>query len=168
MASERPDRGHPRHGLFEVRPGPHRLRLSNASLNRNVNGATAAFPLFAGRVDAQIMDVHVLPTGQVDYMKINNVDIKHIEEKSVTTTKTHQIGLTLKHDFTDRLSADFKLGHSGSDFKQPWDVLMSYDGFNKAGLCLGCPPTACAARSSTTATTSPTRPTSPSPTPARA
>jgi iron complex outermembrane receptor protein len=107
--------------------------LSNASLNRNVNGATAAFPLFAGRVDAQIMDVHVLPTGQVDYMKINNVDIKHIEEKSVTTTKTHQIGLTLKHDFTDRLSADFKLGHSGSDFKQPWDVLMSYDGFNKPG-----------------------------------
>jgi iron complex outermembrane receptor protein len=26
-----------------------------------------------------------------------------------------------------------KIGHSGSDFKQPWDVLMSYDGFNKAG-----------------------------------
>jgi TonB-dependent receptor len=107
--------------------------LSNASLNRNVNGASAAFPLFAGRVDAQIMDVHVLPTGQVDYMKINNVDIKHIEEKSQTTTKTHQIGLNLEHRFNDRLSGNVKLGHSGSDFKQPWDVLMSYDGFNKPG-----------------------------------
>ena len=107
--------------------------LSNASLNRNVNGASAAFPLFAGRVDAQIMDVHVQPSGQVDYMKINNVDIKHIAEKSQTTTKTHQIGLTLRHDFNDRLSGDVKIGHSGSDFQQPWDVLMSYDGFNKAG-----------------------------------
>lgn len=107
--------------------------LSNASLNRNVNGASAAFPLFAGRVDAQIMDAHVQPSGQVDYMKINNVDIKHIAEKSQTTTKTHQIGLTLRHDFSDRLSGDVKIGHSGSDFQQPWDVLMSYDGFNKAG-----------------------------------
>ncbi len=107
--------------------------LSNASLNRNVNGATAAFPLFAGRVDSQIMDVHVQDTGQVDYMKINNVDIKHIEEKSQTTTKTHQIGLTLDHRFNDRFSVNAKVGHSGSDFKQPWDVLMSYDGFNKAG-----------------------------------
>jgi len=107
--------------------------LSNASLNRNVNGATAAFPLFAGRVDSQIMDVHVQDTGQVDYMKINNVDIKHIEEKSQTTTKTHQIGLTFDHRFNDRLSVNAKVGHSGSDFKQPWDVLMSYDGFNKPG-----------------------------------
>lgn len=107
--------------------------LSNASLNRNVNGASAAFPLFAGRVDAQIMDAHVLPSGQVDYMKINNVDIKHIEEKSETTTETHQIGLNIEHTFNDRLSGNVKIGHSGSDFKQPWDVLMSYDGFNKAG-----------------------------------
>jgi iron complex outermembrane receptor protein len=107
--------------------------LSNASLNRNVNGASAAFPLFAGRVDAQIMDAHVLPSGQVDYMKINNVDIKHIEEKSETTTETHQIGLNIEHTFNDRLSGNVKIGHSGSDFQQPWDVLMSYDGFNKAG-----------------------------------
>jgi iron complex outermembrane receptor protein len=107
--------------------------LSNASLNRNVNGASAAFPLFAGRVDAQIMDAHVQPSGQVDYMNINNVDIKHIAERSQTTTKTHQIGLTLRHDFSDRFSGDVKIGHSGSDFQQPWDVLMSYDGFNKAG-----------------------------------
>jgi TonB-dependent receptor len=107
--------------------------LSNASLNRNVNGASAAFPLFAGRVDAQIMDAHVLPSGQVDYMKINNVDIKHIQEKSQTTTETHQIGLNLEHTFNDRLSGNVKIGHSGSDFQQPWDVLMSYDGFNKAG-----------------------------------
>jgi iron complex outermembrane receptor protein len=107
--------------------------LSNASLNRNVNGASAAFPLFAGRVDAQIMDAHVLPSGQVDYMKINNVDIKHIQEKSQTTTETHQIGLNIEHTFNDRLSGNVKIGHSGSDFQQPWDVLMSYDGFNKAG-----------------------------------
>ena len=33
--------------------------LSLASNNRNVNGASAAFPLFAGRVDTQIMDVNV-------------------------------------------------------------------------------------------------------------
>ncbi len=107
--------------------------LSNASLNRNVNGASAAFPLFAGRVDAQIMDVHVLPTGQVDYMKINNVDIKHIEEKSQTTTETHQIGLNVEHTFNDKLSGNVKVGHSGSDFTQPWDVFISYDGFNKPG-----------------------------------
>ncbi|WP_443749622.1 TonB-dependent receptor [Asticcacaulis solisilvae] len=107
--------------------------LSNASLNRNVNGASAAFPLFAGRVDSQIMDVNVDANGQVNYMKLNNVDIKHIEEKSHTTTKTHSIALTLDQTINDRWSYNIKLGHAGSDFNQPWDVLMSYDAFNKDG-----------------------------------
>lgn len=107
--------------------------LSNASLNRNVNGASAAFPLFAGRVDAQIMDVNVDANGQVDYMKLNHVDIKHIEEKSVTTTKTHSIGLVWEHNFSDTLSGNLKFGQAGSEFDQPWDVLMSFDGFNKDG-----------------------------------
>ena len=107
--------------------------LSNASLNRNVNGASAAFPLFAGRVDSQIMDVNVDGNGQVNYMKLNTVDIKHIEEKSHTSTRTHSIALTLDQTVNDRLSYTIKLGHSGSDFNQPWDVLMSYDAFNKDG-----------------------------------
>ncbi len=107
--------------------------LSLASNNRNVNGASAAFPLFAGRVDSQIMDADVDPTGQVDYMKINNVDIKHIEEKSVTSTKTYQMGLTLDENVNDKFGYNFKAGYSGSDFQQPWDILMSYDGFNKDG-----------------------------------
>ncbi len=107
--------------------------LSNASNNRNVNGASAAFPLFAGRVDSQIMDVNVDANGQVNYMKINHVDVKHIEEKSQTSTKTHSIGLNWEHTFNDRLSGNVKFGHAGSDFDQPWDVLMSYDGFNKDG-----------------------------------
>ncbi len=107
--------------------------LSLASNNRNVNGATAQFPLFAGRVDSQIMDADVDSTGQVDYMKINNVDIKHIEEVSTTTTKTYQFGFTVDQVLNDRFSYNIKAGYSGSDFQQPWDVLMSYDGFNKDG-----------------------------------
>lgn len=107
--------------------------LSLASNNRNVNGASSTFPLFAGRVDTQIMDVHVQPSGQVDYMKLNNVDIKHIQEKSQTTTQTYELALHLEQKLSDRLSFDGKVGIAGSDFDQPWDVLMSYDGFNKDG-----------------------------------
>ncbi len=107
--------------------------LSNASNNRNVNGASAAFPLFAGRVDSQIMDVNVDANGQVNYMKLNHVDVKHIEETSKTTTKTHSINLLWEHKFNDALSGNLKYGHAGSDFDQPWDVLMSYDAFNKDG-----------------------------------
>ena len=107
--------------------------LSLASNNRNVNGASAAFPLFAGRVDSQIMDADVDPNGQVDYMKINHVDMKHIEEKSKTRTKTHEISLNWDQKITDRLSFNAKVGHAGSDFNQPWDVFASYDAFNKDG-----------------------------------
>ncbi|MGH1557061.1 hypothetical protein ACRAWD_03160 [Caulobacter segnis] len=95
-----------------VRPGPHRLRpverLAEPQRQRRQRRLSAVRR--PGR--PQIMDVHVLPTGQVDYMKINNVDIKHIEERSQTTTKTHQIGLTLDHRFNDRLSAEVKVGHT--------------------------------------------------------
>ena len=104
--------------------------LSLASNNRNVNGASAQFPLFAGRVDTQIMDVHVDPNGQVDYMKLNNVDIKHIQEKAHTTTDTHEIDLVWDQKITDRIGFTGRLGHAGSKFNQPWDVLMSYDAFN--------------------------------------
>lgn len=107
--------------------------LSLASNNRNVNGASTAFPLFAGRVDTQIMDVNVDENGQVDYMRLNNVDIKHIAEKSKTRTKTYQLGLTLNQQITDRLGLDVRLGRSGSNFNQPWDVFISYDAFNKQG-----------------------------------
>ncbi|MBC2667630.1 TonB-dependent receptor [Novosphingobium piscinae] len=107
--------------------------LSLASNNRNVNGASAAFPLFAGRVDSQIMEVNVLPTGQVDYMKLNNVDIKHIQERTKSTTRTYELALHLEQTLTDRLSFDGKVGFAGSDYNQPYTVLMSYDGFNKDG-----------------------------------
>lgn len=107
--------------------------LSLASNNRNVNGASAAFPLFAGRVDSQIMDADVDPNGQVDYMKINHVDMKHIEEKSKTRTKTHEFSLNWDQKITDRLSFNAKIGHAGSNFNQPWDVFVSYDAFNKDG-----------------------------------
>lgn len=107
--------------------------LSLASNNRNVNGASAAYPLFAGRVDSQIMDVNVLPTGQVDYMRLNHVDIKHVEEKAETTTKNYVVGLNLEHEFNDQLSGNFKTGVSNSTFDQPWDVFISYDAFNKDG-----------------------------------
>ena len=105
--------------------------LSLASNNRNVNGASAAFPLFAGRVDTQIMDVHVDPNGQVDYMKLNNVDIKHIQEKAKTRTDTHEIDFVWDQKLTDRIGFTARLAHAGSKFNQPWDVLMSYDAFNK-------------------------------------
>ena len=107
--------------------------LSLASNNRNVNGATAAFPLFAGRVDSQLIDVNVTPSGQVDYMAINNVDIKQIQEVSKTRTKTYEVGLTFKHQLSDSLTLDWKVGAAGSDFNQPYDVFISYDGFNKDG-----------------------------------
>lgn len=105
--------------------------LSNASNNRNVNGASTAFPLFAGRVDTQIMDVNVDENGQVDYMRLNNVDIKHIQEISKTTTDTHQLGLVWEQKLTDRLGFIGRVAQSGSNFKQPWDVFVSYDAFNR-------------------------------------
>jgi TonB-dependent receptor len=107
--------------------------LSLASNNRNVNGASAAFPLFAGRVDSQILDVDVDPNGQVDYMKLNHVDIKHIEEGSQTRTKTYEVSANWEQQLTDRLSFNVKGGLAGSDFNQPWDVFVSYDAFNKDG-----------------------------------
>jgi len=107
--------------------------LSLASNNRNVNGASAAFPLFAGRVDSQILDANVDENGQVNYMKLNHVDMKHIEEKSKTRTKTHEVSLNWDQKITDRLSFNAKIGHAGSDFNQPWDVFVSYDAFNKDG-----------------------------------
>ena len=96
-----------------------------------MNGATAARPLFAGRVDSQIMDVNVDENGQVDYMRLNTVDIKHIQEKTRTRTKTHQIGLNIDHEFSDTFRANVLLGHAGSNYDQPWTVFVSYDGFNK-------------------------------------
>lgn len=105
--------------------------LSLASNNRNVNGASAAFPLFAGRVDSQIMDVHVLPTGQVDYMKLNNVDIKHIAQQTHTTTKTYSLSAHLEQKLSDRLELDVRAGLAGSDYNQPYDVFLSYDAFNR-------------------------------------
>ncbi|MEO5774327.1 MAG: TonB-dependent receptor [Sphingomicrobium sp.] len=105
--------------------------LSLASNNRNVNGASAAFPLFAGRVDTQIMDVNVDENGQVDYMKLNNVDIKHIQEKSRTRTKTHEMDLIWDQKITDRFGFTARVGHAGSNFNQPWDAFVSYDAFNK-------------------------------------
>ncbi|MFM6831518.1 MAG: TonB-dependent receptor [Novosphingobium sp.] len=107
--------------------------LSLASNNRNVNGASAAFPLFAGRVDSQIMDVHVLPSGQVDYMKLNNVDIKHIQQKTHTITKTYSASMHLEHKFSDTLELDLRGGIAGSDYAQPFDVFISYDAFNRDG-----------------------------------
>lgn len=107
--------------------------LSNASNNRNVNGASAAFPLFAGRVDSQIMDVNVTSSGQVDYMKLNHVDIKHIAEYAETTTTTYMLGLHGEHTFSDKLRGDFRIAQSRSEFDQPLDVFISYDAFNKDG-----------------------------------
>jgi TonB-dependent receptor len=105
--------------------------LSLASNNRNVNGASTAFPLFAGRVDTQIMDVNVDENGQVDYMKLNNVDIKHIQEKSHTRTNTHEMDLIWDQKITDRFGFTARVGHAGSNFNQPWDAFVSYDAFNK-------------------------------------
>jgi iron complex outermembrane recepter protein len=107
--------------------------LSLASNNRNVNGASALYPLFAGRVDSQIMDANVTSSGQVDYMKLNHVDIKHVAEASHTTTKNYMIGFNVDHNFSDKLSGNFKAGISASKFEQPWDVFISYDAFNKDG-----------------------------------
>lgn len=107
--------------------------LSLASNNRNLNGASAKYPLFDGRPDTSIMDVDVRPTGQVDYMRLNNVDIKHIEEKSITTTKTYQLDLNLDQKLSDKWAYNIRLGYAGSDYQQPWDVLMSYDAFSKNG-----------------------------------
>ena len=107
--------------------------LSNASLNRNVNGATAAFPNFAGRVNSQIQDVHIRDTGQVDYMLLDNEDIKHIQSINESTTETYLAGLTLKHEFSDKASMDFNASKTGSDFDEPTDYLISYDRFDTDG-----------------------------------
>ena len=75
--------------------------------------------MFAGRVDTQLIDVNVDPNGQVDYMKLNNVDIKQIQEVSKTSTKTYEFGLTLKERCPTRSSFNGKIGAAGSDFNQP-------------------------------------------------
>lgn len=107
--------------------------LSNASLNRNVNGATAAFPNFAGRVNSQIQDVSILPTGQVDYMLLDNVDIKHIQSINESTTETYLAGITLKQEFSDKARGTFNVSKTGSDFDEPTNYLISYDRFDTDG-----------------------------------
>jgi TonB-dependent receptor len=107
--------------------------LSNASLNRNVNGATALFPNFAGRVNSQIQDVHVRDSGQVDYMLLDNVDIKHIQSINESTTETFLAGLTLKQSFGDGVRGNFNVSKTGSDFDEPIDYLMSFDRFDTDG-----------------------------------
>jgi iron complex outermembrane receptor protein len=107
--------------------------LSNASLNRNVNGASAAFPNFAGRVNSQIQDVHIRDTGQVDYMLLDNVDIKHIQSINESTTETFLVGLTLEQKISDRARLTFNASKTGSDFDEPTDYLMSFDRFDTDG-----------------------------------
>jgi TonB-dependent receptor len=107
--------------------------LSNASLNRNVNGATALFPNFAGRVNSQIQDVHIRDSGQVDYMLLDNEDIKHIQSINQSTTETFLAGLTLQHAFTDSVRGTFNVSKTGSDFDEPVDYLISYDRFDTDG-----------------------------------
>jgi iron complex outermembrane receptor protein len=107
--------------------------LSNASLNRNVNGATAAFPNFAGRVNSQIQDVHIRDSGQVDYMLLDNVDIKHIQSINESTTETFLVGLTLEKELSEATRLTFNASKTGSDFDEPTNYLISYDGFDKDG-----------------------------------
>jgi iron complex outermembrane recepter protein len=107
--------------------------LSNASLNRNVNGATATFPNFAGRVNSQIQDVHIRDSGQVDYMLLDNVDIKHIQSINESTTETFLVGLTLEKAITENSRLTFNASKTGSDFDEPTNYLISYDGFDKDG-----------------------------------
>lgn len=111
----------------------HDYALSNASLNRNVNGATAAFPNFAGRVNSQIEDVHVRDTGQVDYMLLDNEDIKHISSINESTTKTFLVGLTLEQKITDKSRLTFNASKTGSKFDEPTDYLISFDRFDTDG-----------------------------------
>ena len=35
-------------------------------------------------------------------MRLNNVDVKHIQEGSRTTTKTYEVALTIDHEFSER------------------------------------------------------------------
>jgi TonB-dependent receptor len=107
--------------------------LSNASLNRNVNGATATFPNFAGRVNSQIQDVHIRDSGQVDYMLLDNEDIKHIQSINESTTETYLAGLTIEHSFTDKARISFNASKTGSDFDEPTNYLISYDRFDTDG-----------------------------------
>ena len=111
----------------------HDYALSNASLNRNVNGATAAFPNFAGRVNSQIQDVHIRDTGQVDYMLLDNEDIKHISSINESTTETFLAGLTLEQKITDKSRFTFNASKTGSDFDEPTDYLISFDRFDTDG-----------------------------------
>ncbi len=107
--------------------------LANASLNRNVNGATAGFPNFAGRVNSQIQDVHVRDTGQVDYMLLDNVDIKHVQSINESITKTHLVGLTVATEFTPTVRGTFNASKTGSDFDEPTNYFVSYDRFDTDG-----------------------------------
>jgi TonB-dependent receptor len=107
--------------------------LSNASLNRNVNGATATFPNFAGRVNSQIQDVHIRDTGQVDYMLLDNEDIKHIQSINESTTETYLAGLTIEHEFNEKARMSFNASQTGSEFDEPTNYLISYDRFDTDG-----------------------------------
>ncbi|MBC8024967.1 MAG: TonB-dependent receptor [Steroidobacteraceae bacterium] len=107
--------------------------LSNASLNRNVNGASIAFPNFAGRVNSQIQEVEIGDSGQVDFMRLDNVDIKHIQSINESTTETFLAGLTVAHAFTDDARVKFNVSKTGSDFDEPTNYLISFDRFDTDG-----------------------------------
>jgi iron complex outermembrane recepter protein len=68
------------------------------------------------------------------YARLDNVDLRAETSIFDFNTVFQQVGLTVKHDFTDSLRGEFKLGASDSDFDEPRETTIQVDRLNTDGF----------------------------------
>jgi TonB-dependent receptor len=68
------------------------------------------------------------------YARLDNVDLRAETSIFDFNTVFQQAGLTVKHDFTDRMRVNFQLGASDSDFDEPRETTIQVDRLNTDGF----------------------------------
>jgi len=68
------------------------------------------------------------------YARLDNVDLRAETSIFDFNTTFQQAGLTVKHDFTDRVRVNFQLGASDSDFDEPRETTIQVDRLNTDGF----------------------------------
>lgn len=68
------------------------------------------------------------------YARLDNVDLRAETSIFDFNTTFQQAGLTVKHEFTDRVRANFQLGGSDSDFEEPRETTIQVDRLNTDGF----------------------------------
>lgn len=86
-----------------------------------------------GKPETIVRDAEVRGNNLI-YAELDNVDLRAETSIFDFNTVFEQVGLTVKHDFTDRLRGEFKLGTSDSDFDEPRETTIQVDRLNTDGF----------------------------------